>query len=59
MTLADVLAQTAEALKPGIPLVALLLAYLLGKDAYFQQKEYEIIAAKYLDEGIDLLTQQV
>jgi hypothetical protein len=40
-------------IKPVIPLFAVILAYILGKSAYFRQKEYELITKRYLEEGID------
>lgn len=46
-------------IKPLIPLVAVLLAYFLGKSAYFRQKEYELITKRYLEEGIDSISKNV
>jgi hypothetical protein len=44
---------------PCIPLLAALLVYLLGRRAYFRQKEYELITKRYLDEGLDAISRSV
>jgi len=41
---------------PSIPIIAVLLAYFLGKTAYFRQKEYELITKRYLEDGIDSIS---
>jgi len=46
-------------IKPLIPFLAVLLAYFLGKSAYFRQKEYELITKRYLEEGIDSISKNV
>ena len=46
-------------ISPLIPLAAVILAYLLGKSAYFRQKEYELITKRYLEEGIDSISKNV
>ena len=46
-------------LKPLVPLAAVLLAYFLGKSAYFRQKEYELITKRYLEEGLDSISKNV
>jgi len=35
------------------------LVYLLGQKAYFRQKEYENVRARYLDKGVELVCSQV
>jgi hypothetical protein len=42
-----------------IPLAAILLAFVLGRFAYFRQKEYELITRRYLDEGLDTISESV
>ncbi len=41
------------------PLIAALIAYFLGRKAYYDQKEYELIRERYLDECIDVLSEQI
>lgn len=38
-----------------MPLIAAYILYLLGKEAYFSQKEYELITKRYLNEGLDAI----
>ena len=44
---------------PLIPLVAVYVVYRLGKKSYFQQKEYEMVVSRYLEEGIDATSQKI
>lgn len=46
-------------IEPLIPLIAALVVYLLGRRAYFRQKEYELITSRYLAEGIDAISKNV
>lgn len=46
-------------LKPIIPLLAAYIVYVLGKSAYFRQKEFELITERYLKEGLDKISQQI
>lgn len=46
-------------IKPLIPILATLLAYFLGRSAYFRQKEYEMITKRYLEEGLDKISENV
>ena len=46
-------------LVPLIPLIAAYTVYLFGKRSYFQQKEYELVVSRYLDEGIDATSQSI
>src|SRR6266571_8600961 len=41
------------------PFIALLLGYFLGVAAYFRQKEYELVRKRYLEEGVDVISEQV
>jgi len=45
--------------KPLIPIAAVLVAFWLGRSAYFRQKEYELITERYLRDGIDRVSAQV
>lgn len=44
---------------PLIPLCAAILVYFLGRSTYFRQKEYELITKRYLEEGIDAISNNV
>ena len=46
-------------LTPLTPLVAALLAFVLGRYVYFRQKEYELIAVRYLNEGVDAVSENI
>ncbi len=46
-------------IQPWIPLGVALLAYVLGRAAYFRQKEYELITRRYLEEGLDAISKSV
>ncbi|MBI3530695.1 MAG: hypothetical protein HY067_22335 [Betaproteobacteria bacterium] len=41
------------------PLLAALVAYLLGLRAYQLQREYELVRRRYLDEGLDAFAADV
>ena len=40
------------------PIVAVLIAYFLGAAAYFRQKEYELVRKRYLEEGVDIISEE-
>ena len=46
-------------IQPWIPISAAVLAYFLGRSAYFRQKEYELITRRYLEEGLDAISKNV
>lgn len=46
-------------LVPLIPVAVAIIVYLLGKSAYFRQKEYEMITKRYLEEGLDSISKNV
>jgi len=46
-------------IQPLVPIVAVVVVYFLGKSAYFRQKEYELIAKRHLEEGIDAISKDV
>lgn len=46
-------------IQPWVPIGAVILAYFLGRSAYFRQKEYELITRRYLDEGLDAISKNV
>jgi len=46
-------------IKPFLSILVALLAYILGKSAYFRQKEYELITKRYLEEGLDKISENV
>lgn len=46
-------------LVPFIPFAVALTVYLLGKSAYFTQKEYEMISKRYLEEGLDSISKSI
>lgn len=46
-------------IKPFLSILVALLAYVLGKSAYFRQKEYELITKRYLEEGLDKISENV
>lgn len=46
-------------IKPFISILVVLVAYFLGKSAYFRQKEYELITKRYLEEGLDKISENV
>jgi len=51
------LAEVCE--KIGGPIAFALLAYLLGRMAYFQQKEFELIRKRYLENTLDLFAGHI
>ncbi|MEJ2612764.1 MAG: hypothetical protein P8179_22565 [Candidatus Thiodiazotropha sp.] len=44
---------------PIVPLLAAYLVYRLGKYSYFQQKEYELVVKRYIEEGIDTISENI
>ena len=40
-------------------IIGAYVAYVLGLRTYFRQKEYEMVRKRYLEEGIDLIAQEV
>lgn len=48
-----------EFLKLITPFLVVLLAYWLGSRTYVRQKEYELVRARYLDNGIDKVAARV
>lgn len=46
-------------LAPMTPVIAAILALVFGRHVYFRQKEFEIITARYLTEGVDAVSESV
>lgn len=57
----DAVSWTTAAIEWGkllAPIVAVLIAYFLGAAAYFRQKEYELVRKRYLEEGVDVISEE-
>ena len=44
---------------PFTPIIAAVIVYFLGRKAYYSQKEYELVASRYLEEGLDSISKNV